>query len=40
MDRPQLQRLAKARLDDAAALLDKQRWSAAYYLAGTRSSAG
>ncbi len=34
MNRDELQRLARARLEDAQILLDKQRWSAAYYLAG------
>ncbi len=34
MDRMQLQKLARARLKDAKALLEKKRWSAAYYLCG------
>lgn len=34
MNRPQLQKLAQMRLEDATALLQAGRWSAAYYLAG------
>ncbi|MBP3959428.1 hypothetical protein J8F10_29645 [Gemmata sp. G18] len=40
MNRLQLQRLAIIRLDDAAALIDKQRWSAAHYLAGYAIECG
>jgi HEPN domain-containing protein len=34
VDRKKLQRLAKARLKDAKALLGRKRWSGAYYLCG------
>jgi len=34
MDRKGFQLIAKARLKDANALLDKKRWAAAYYLCG------
>jgi HEPN domain-containing protein len=34
VDRKKLQRLAKARLLDAKALLGRKRWSGAYYLCG------
>lgn len=34
MDRKTLQRIAKARLKDAKALLGRKRWSGAYYLCG------
>ncbi|MBX9677972.1 MAG: HEPN domain-containing protein [Gemmataceae bacterium] len=34
MDRKGFQLLAKSRLKDAKALLDKKRWAAAYYLCG------
>lgn len=34
MDRKDLQRLAKTRLQDARALLGRKRWSASYYLCG------
>jgi hypothetical protein len=34
LDRTNFQRLAQARIDDAKALLDNQRWDGAYYLAG------
>lgn len=34
MDRKKLQKLAKIRLKDAAALLGRRRWSGAYYLCG------
>jgi hypothetical protein len=34
VDRKMLQRLAKARLKDAKALLGRKRWSGAYYLCG------
>ncbi len=34
MNRADLQRLSQDRIDDVAALLAAQRWSAAYYLAG------
>lgn len=34
LDRANFQRLAEARIEDAKALLDNQRWEGAYYLAG------
>lgn len=34
MDRKKLQRIAKARIKDAKALLGRKRWSGAYYLCG------
>lgn len=40
MNRPQLQKLAQMRLDDAQALLQASRWSAAYYLAGYAVECG
>jgi hypothetical protein len=40
VNRPQLQHLAKMRLEDAAALLQASRWSAAYYLAGYAVECG
>jgi hypothetical protein len=40
MNRPQLQKLAKMRLEDAQALIQASRWSAAYYLAGYAVECG
>jgi HEPN domain-containing protein len=40
LDRANFQRLAKARIDDAKALLDNQRWDGAYYLAGYAVECG
>jgi hypothetical protein len=40
VNRPQLQKLAQLRLDDAQALLAASRWSAAYYLAGYAVECG
>ena len=34
MDKKQLQKIAKMRLQDARALLGRKRWSGAYYLSG------
>jgi HEPN domain-containing protein len=40
VDRKQLQRLAKIRLQDARALLGRKRWSGAYYLCGYAVECG
>ena len=40
MNRNQLQALAEERVEDAKALLDRGRWSAAYYLAGYAVECG
>ena len=40
MDRKTLQRIAKARLKDAKALLGRRRWSGAYYLCGYAIECG
>ncbi len=40
MTRTEWQRIAEERVLDAEALLDKQRWSAAYYLAGYAVECG